>query len=177
MMYGNWGDFCAQVRAVFQERTVPGIVGSCVVMSRAFAKDIGGWDPRVQAADWDLYLRLCQRAEERRDVAPPAVTGAVYVHHYVQATRRGERAPFTCTHPRVTVQEKWGEAAIRRWFFDPPLLAPPRLRSEPAAYVSARAGRIGKDVRRTIGDIKMLARGFPGPDDLLAAVARARMDN
>jgi glycosyltransferase involved in cell wall biosynthesis len=172
MMYGNWGDFCAQVRTAFQDRTVPGIVGSCVVMRRAFAEDIGGWDPRVQAADWDLYLRLCQRAEERRDVALPAVAGSVYIHHYVQATRRGERTPFTCTHPTLTVQEKWGEAAIRRWFFDPPLLAPARFMGAPASYLRARALRFGKDVRRTVGSIKVLARGFPGAEDLLAAVAR-----
>jgi glycosyltransferase involved in cell wall biosynthesis len=175
MMYGRWSDFCAQVHAAFRGQTVPGIVGSCVVMSRAFANQIGGWDPRVQAADWDLYLRLAQRAGEQGDVAPPMVAGWVYVHHYVQATRRGERAPFTCTHPRLTVQEKWGEAAIRRWFFDPPLLAPPRLREAPAAYLGVRARRFGKDVRRTIGDLRMLGRGFPSPDGLLAAVARERV--
>jgi len=174
-MYGDWPQFCGAVGAAFSGRSVPGIVGSCVVMSRAFAERIGGWDPRVQAADWDLYLRLRQHAEEQGDVAPPAVAGWVYVHHYVQATRRGERAPFTCTHPRLTVQEKWGEAAIRRWFFDPPLLVPPRFRSAPAAYLSARALRLGKDLRRSLGAIRLLARGFPGAEDLLAAVARERM--
>jgi hypothetical protein len=172
MMYGNWGHFCAQVRIAFQDRTVPGIVGSCVVMRRAFAEDIGGWDPRVQAADWDLYLRLCQRAQERKDAALPAVAGSVYIHHYVQATRRGERTPFTCTHPTLTVQEKWGEAAIRRWFFDPPLLAPARFMGAPASYLRARALRFEKDVRRTVGAVKVRVCGFPGAEDLLAAVAR-----
>jgi GT2 family glycosyltransferase len=175
MMYGTWEDFCAQVRTAFQDRMVPGIVGSCVVMSRVFANEIGGWDPRVQAADWDLFLRLRQRAEERGDIRPPMIAGGVYLHHYVQATRRGERAPFTCAHPRLAVQEKWGETAIRRWFFDPPLLAPPRLRTEPAAYLNVRARRIGKDLRRTIGDIRLCARGLPGPEELRAAVARERM--
>jgi hypothetical protein len=70
------------------------------------------------------------------------------------------------------VQEKWGEAAIRRWFFDPPLLAPARFMGAPASYLRARALRFGKDVRRTVGSIKVLARGFPGAEDLLAAVAR-----
>lgn len=175
IMYGEWAGFCAQVRASFQDRLVSGIVGSCVVMPRAFANDIGGWDPRVQAADWDLFLRLRQRAEERADVAPPMIAGWVYVHHYVQATRRGERAPFTCTHPRVTVQGKWGEAAIRRWFFDPPLLAPPRFWAEPLAYAHLRARRIGKDLRRTVEHMTLLARGLPGSAELRAAVARERM--
>lgn len=174
LMYGDWQQFCDGMRAAFEGRTLPGIVGSCVVMSRSFANEIGGWDPRVQAADWDLYLRLRQRAEEQGDMVAPMIAGWVYVHHYVQATRRGERAPFTCTHPRVTVQEKWGEAGIRRWFFDAPLLAPPRLSREPATYLGVRARRIRKDIRRTVGDIGMLARGFPGPEEFLAVIARER---
>ncbi len=175
LMYGDWRQFCDEIRAAFEGRIFPGIVGSCVVMSRSFANEIGGWDPRVQAADWDLYLRLRQRAEEQGGMVAPMIAGWVYVHHYVQATRRGERAPFTCTHPRVTVQEKWGEAGIRRWFFDAALLAPPRLRNEPAAYLGARARRVAKDIRRTIGEIRMLTHGFPRPEELLAAVARERI--
>jgi len=129
MMYGDWGGFCQQVKAAFKDRLIPGIVGSCVLARRSFMEAIGGWDTRVQAADWDLYLRLCERAETVGDIRPPMIAGWVYVHHYVQATRRGERSPFTCSHPKLTVQEKWGEAAIRRWFFDPPLLvARPCLR-------------------------------------------------
>jgi glycosyltransferase involved in cell wall biosynthesis len=172
MMYGDWSRFCEEIRAAFKDRLVSGIVGSCVVMSRSFANQIGGWDPRVQAADWDLYLRLRQRAEEQGDVAPPMITGWVYVHHYVQATRRGERNPFTCTHPRLTVQEKWGDAGIRRWFFDPPLLAPARLRSAPASYLRARALRLGKDARRAVGAVKVLACGFPDAENLLSMVRR-----
>ncbi len=172
MMYGDWPRFCGEVRAAFADRVVSGIVGSCVVMSRSFANRIHGWDPRVQAADWDLYLRLRQRAEERRDLAPPMIAGWVYVHHYVQATRRGERAPFTCTHPRLTVQEKWGEAGIRRWFFDPPLLAPARLSDAPAAYLRARALRFGKDARRAVTALRLLVFGFPDAESLLGMVRR-----
>jgi hypothetical protein len=51
LMYGRWEDFCAPVGVAFEGRTVPGIVGSCVVMSRTFAGSVGGWEPRVQAAD------------------------------------------------------------------------------------------------------------------------------
>jgi glycosyltransferase involved in cell wall biosynthesis len=170
-MYGDWRRFCEQVGAGFAGRLVPGIVGSCVLASRVFLEQIGGWDPRVQAADWDLYLRLRERADAAGDVRPPMVAGWVYVHHSVQATRRGERAPFTCRHPKLTVQEKWGEAAIRGWFFDPPLLAPPRLRAAPAAYLRARSRRLGKDLDRTASTLRRLARGFPGPEALLAAVA------
>lgn len=172
-MYGDWNIFCQQVRAAFKDCLVSGIVGSCVVTRRAFMRAIGGWDTRVRAADWDLYLRLRERADAVGDVAPPMVIGAVYVHHYVQATRRGERSPFTCTHPSLTVQEKWGQSAIHRWFFEPAILADrPRLHRAPAEYLRARARRLGIDVRRAISRSAMLFRGLPDARELLARVGR-----
>ena len=173
MMYGDWEGFCQRITAAFKDRLVPGIVGSCVLTRRTFMKSIGGWDARVQAADWDLYLRLCERAEMVGDLRPPMIAGWIYVHHYVQATRRGERSPFTCSHPKLTVQEKWGEAAIRRWFFDPSLLvARPCLRRAPAAYLRTRVRRLGIDCRRGLALIGILFRGLPGAEDLLAKVGR-----
>jgi GT2 family glycosyltransferase len=173
MMYGEWNGFCQRVAADFKDRLVPGIVGSCVLSRRSFMETIGGWDARVQAADWDLYLRLCERAEALGDVRPPMIAGWIYVHHYVQATRRGERSPFTCIHPRLTVQEKWGEEAIRRWFFDPPLLVGrPRLLRAPGHYLRARATRFALDARRGIDHMRILFRGFPSAAELLAKVGR-----
>jgi GT2 family glycosyltransferase len=169
VMYGDWEGFCQGVRHAFGDRLVAGIVGSCVVARREFMRAIGGWDERVQAADWDLYLRLCERAETVGDVGPPMVAGWVYVHHYVQATRRGERSPFTCAHGRLGVQEKWGEAAIRRWFFDPSLLVErPSLRRAPLAYLRARTRRFAKDGGRAIAAVRMLFDGLPGAEELLA---------
>ncbi len=173
MMYGDWEAFCRRVRASYQDQLVSGIVGSCVVTRRAFMEAMGGWDSRVQAADWDLYLRLCERAETEGDIRPPMIAGWVYVHHYVQATRRGERTPFTCVHPRLTVQEKWGEGAIRRWFFDPPLLMErPRLHRAPAAYLRGRARRLAIDCRRALALVGILFHGLPRAEDLLSKVGR-----
>ncbi len=172
-MYGDWEIFCKEIGAAFRDRLISGIVGSCVVTRASFMREIGGWDVRVRAADWDLYLRLCERAEAVGDIAPPMVVGSVYVHHYVQATRRGERAPFTCTHPTLTVQKKWGQPAIQRWFFDPAILAErPCLHLSPADYLAARARRLGIDARRGISFISMLFRGFPDASELLAQVGR-----
>ena len=178
MMYGDWTIFCQQVKTAFKDRLVSGIVGSCVVARRSFMQAIGGWDIRVQAADWDLYLRLRERADAVGDVAPAMVVGCVYVHHYVQATRRGERAPFTCTHPTLAVQEKWGQPAIRRWFFDPGILADrPRLHRAPADYLRARARRLGIDARRGIVLLTILFRGLPDARELLAGVGRETARN
>ena len=173
MMYGDWEGFCQQVKVVFKDRLVSGIVGSCVVARRSFMEAIGGWDSRIQAADWDLYLRLRERAETIGDVGVPMMAGWVYVHHYVQATRRGERSPFTCSHPRLTVQEKWGEAALHRWFFDPPLLTErPTLRRDPAEYLRGRARRLAIDGRRGMALIGILFRGLPRAGELLTKVGR-----
>ncbi len=173
MMYGRWEHFCQEIRVTFEGRLISGVVGSCVVARRSFMEAIGSWDPRVQAADWDLYLRLHQHAGSRGDLAPPLIAGWIYVHHYVQATRRGERSAFTCSHPRLTVQEKWGEAVIRRWFFDPPLLVrrPPFHRA-PAEYLRVRARRLAKELRRAMTSINILCFGLPGPEDFLAMVGR-----
>jgi GT2 family glycosyltransferase len=170
-MYGDWEAFCQRVKVTFKDRLVTGIVGSCVVARRTFMQAIGGWDTRVRAADWDLYLRLCERAHRLGDIRPPMIAGWIYVHHYVQATRRGERIPFTCTHPTLTVQEKWGEAAIRRWFFDPPLLTErPMLHRAPADYFRDRAKRLAIDWRRGLALLGILVRGFPDAEELLAKV-------
>lgn len=173
-MYDDWDHFCRRVTDMFSDRLVPGIVGSCVVARRSFMQSIGGWDTRVQAADWDLYMRLRERADTIADTNAPMVAGWVYVHHYVQATRRGERASFTCTHPSLTVQEKWGHVALRRWFFDPDLLAErPRLHRAPGDYLRRRARRLARDGSRAVGLMRMLFRGLPTADELLA---KARPD-
>ena len=168
-MYGHWNAFCERVRMAFDCRLVSGIVGSCVVMRRRFMQAIGGWDGRVQAADWDLYMRLRERAESVSDVGPPMVVGSVYAHHYVQATRRSEGAIFTCAHPTLTVQEKWGQPAIRRWFFNPALLAErPTFRRAPADYLRRRVARLSIEARRGIRHVTILCRGLPEATELLA---------
>ena len=129
------------------------------------------WDEQVQAADWDLYLRLSERVDTVGDIRLPMVAGWVYIHHYVQATRRGERAPFTCTHPKLAVQEKWEETALRRLFFDPPLLlAPPKLHQTPVEYLLTRARRAVKDGHRALSLMHMRLFGFPGAKTLLNQV-------
>ncbi len=171
MMYGDWETFCRRMRGSFSDRLIPGIVGSCVVARRSFMQSIDGWDERVQAADWDLYLRLNKRVDTAGDIRSPMVVCGVYVHHYVQATRRGERAPFTCTHPKLTIQEKWEETALRSWFFNPPLLLPrPKLHRTPVTYLRTRARRAAIDGSRAMSLIHMWLFGFPGAEVLLNQV-------
>jgi len=172
MMYGTWEVFCERIRTQFADRLVPGIVGSCVVMRRSLMLALGGWDPRVLAADWDLYLRLNGHVRTPGELAPPMIAAWVYAHHYVQATRLAERATFTCTHPTLGVEEKWGGAAIAHSFFDPSLLSPrPRLHRAPLAYLRNRARRLVIEGSRAVALARIAVFGLPSPQALLAEVA------
>jgi GT2 family glycosyltransferase len=175
-MYGDWERFCAAVRERFRGCLVPGIGGNCVVGRRETFERLGRWDPRLQSGDWDLYLRLRQRAEARGDVRPAMVVGSAYVHHFVRATLDAERAPFTCTHPRLSLEEKWGRAAIQRWWSDPEQVAErPRLARSPAAYLRFRWSRLQRQGRRAALRLRAHLGGLPGPEDLLQALHAERV--
>jgi len=175
-MYGDWELFCATARERFKGCLVAGIGGNCVVGRRETFERLGGWDPRVQSGDWDLYLRLRQRAEARGDVRPAMVVGSAYVHHFVRATVREERAAFTCTHPRLSLEEKWGRTAIQRWWSDPEQVADrPRLGRTPAAYLRFRWSRLQRQSRRAALRVRAHFGGLPGPERLLQALRAERL--
>ena len=86
---------------------------------------------------------------------------------------RSSHAPFTCAHPILGVQEKWGQPAITRWFFDPWILAErPRLRRAPVDFLWARTRRLGIDARRGAALFRMLFRGLPDASELVTRVGR-----
>lgn len=170
-MYGDWEVFCTAVRARFRGTLVPGIGGNCVICRRESFERLGGWDPRVQSGDWDLYLRLRQRAELQGDVRPAVVVGSAYVHHFVRATAGGERAAFTCTHPRLSLEEKWGRAAIQRWWSDSEQVTDrPCFTRSPGAYLRFRWGRLQRQGRRAVLRLRAHLGVLPGPEDLLQAL-------
>jgi hypothetical protein len=78
---------------------------------------IGFLDERVQSADWDLYYTLRKREDQLGDVRRCKIYGGCYVHHFIRATVKGKREPFACTHPRVSIHEKWSpEEQERLWY-------------------------------------------------------------
>jgi GT2 family glycosyltransferase len=106
-MYGDWEEFCGEIQRSFGGLTFDGLHGACVMMRRSLIDRIGYLDERLQAADWDLYFTLRKREEEKRDVRRYMMVGGAYVHHFVRATMKGRREPFACTHPRLSIDEKW----------------------------------------------------------------------
>jgi len=116
-MYGDWERFCGEVCRYFSEKRFDGLNGSCVMAKRTMFEKIGLLDERVQAADFDLYYTLRKREDEVGDVRRCMIIGGCYVHHFMRVTAKGKREPFVCTHPRVSIDEKWSrEEQARLWY-------------------------------------------------------------
>lgn len=142
-MYGDWESFCEEIRTAFSGRLLDGIVGSCVMIRRRAYEAIGRLDERIQAADWDLYYTLRKREETEKDVRRCMVVGGVFVHHFIRATMKGKREPFACTHPRLSIDEKWSKEEQARLWCKPEEFAE---RGDGIGEMLAR--RLGKPVRK-----------------------------
>ncbi len=152
-MYGDWEAFCREIQRAFGGLLFDGLHGACVMMRRSVIDRIGYLDERLQAADWDLYFTLRKREEEKRDVRRYMMVGGGYVHHFVRATVKGRREPFACTHPRLSIDEKWTSDDQRRLTF--------RSGAGPATNESAMSA-IPRRVR------KLLSKGSRQVDSVLA---------
>lgn len=108
-MYGNWEAFCKNRQQQFAGQIKEGFVGNTVVMQRRVIEKIGLWDERVQAADFDLYLRTKQRAEQMGDIKPVHLLLDVFNHHYIRLTAKGKYPPFQDRHNLIALEDKWPE--------------------------------------------------------------------
>lgn len=117
VMYGQWENFCREIHNAFYQKLFEGIIGSCVMVRRSLLDTIGLLDERIQSADWDLYYKIRKREEEVGDVHRVMIAGWVYIHHFIRATIKGRPEPFSCKHPRLTIDEKWTrEEQARLWY-------------------------------------------------------------
>ncbi|MBU0655714.1 MAG: glycosyltransferase [Gammaproteobacteria bacterium] len=109
-MYGDWETFCQTRQQKFAGQIKEGFVGNSVVMNRQAIEKIGLWDERLQAADFDLYLRSKQRAEQMGDMKPIHLLLDVYNHHYIRLTAKSKYPPFADRANLVNLDNKWSEA-------------------------------------------------------------------
>lgn len=108
-MYGNWQRFCEGRRRNFKYQIKPGFVGNTVLIHRRALDKIGLWDERIQAADFDLYLRTLQRAKEVGDIKPMHIALDVFVHHYIRITLKAGYPPFADRDNLIDLDAKWPE--------------------------------------------------------------------
>ena len=113
LMYPNWERFCAARYKQFKLQIKEGFVGNTVIMKKSALAKIGTFDPRIQGADFDLYLRTKQRSLEHHDMQPMAVCLDVFNHHYIRLTLKTNnllknRPPkFVDQDNLISLADKW----------------------------------------------------------------------
>lgn len=112
LMYPNWPSFCAERQARLKGEVLLGFVGNTVMMRRAAIEKIGPWDERIQAADFDLYLRTAVRAREVGDIKPMHIALDCFVHHYIRLTLKGGYPPFADKDQLIPLEQKWSAADL-----------------------------------------------------------------
>lgn len=111
-MYPDWAGFCRDRQQRFEGQTLQGFVGNTVMIRRSALGKIGLWDERIQAADFDLYLRTATRARDHGDIRPMHIVLDCFVHHYIRLTMKGGYPPFADRDRLMALEEKWGETDL-----------------------------------------------------------------
>ncbi len=149
-MYGEWEKFCRVVYEMYHPRIMEGIAGNCVFLKRSAFEKMGFLDERIQSADWDLYLNTKKRALELRDVHRVMTVCWAYVHHFIRTTLKSNPEPFACTHPKLSIEEKWGKEVIQQfWPFPHAVRERPSFYKEPINYGKYKWEKISNRKERT----------------------------
>ena len=113
LMYPNWNEFSENRLKHFRYKTLEGFVGNTVMLTRRAVDLIGLWDERIQAADFDLYLRSKKRAQLYGDMKPMHVALDVFVHHYIRLTMGDGYPPFVDQNQLISLEDKWSEQDLQ----------------------------------------------------------------
>lgn len=110
LMYGNWERFCQTRQVKFGSQTIQDFSGSCVLVTRSGMNKLGGgWDTRVQSADFDMYMQVLKRSQTHGDVRPMQLALGVYFHHFAKLTLRSRYyLPFADAAALISIEDKWG---------------------------------------------------------------------
>jgi len=144
-MYGDWDEFCAEVKRSFSATRYEGMIGSCVMVRRTLFDKIGLLDERIQAADWDLYYTVRKREMEVGDVHRCMIVGGSYVHHFMRATGKAKPEPFSCCHPRLAIDDKWTMQEQMSFWCKPYELLPAR---SPHSFIQVIRRRLGRTIEK-----------------------------
>ncbi|MBF0282148.1 MAG: glycosyltransferase [Zetaproteobacteria bacterium] len=143
MPFEQW---CEKQYQEHYPRVYMGVCGSAVFTSRN-AWDIlyqhdgmQGWDVQMEGSDWDLHMRITQRAIECGDIRPPHIIPWALHHHFSRVTFRSTPEPRICDHRHMGIQEKWSEHQLAQF-------GPKQLQEAPSIKQQLR--RILKSLRIT----------------------------
>ncbi|MEI7436302.1 MAG: glycosyltransferase [bacterium] len=107
LMYDDWAGFTKRRYLKFNHQIKKGFVGNTVVIHKRALSKIGLWDDRIQAADFDLYLRTMNRAMTVGDVKPMHVCLDSFVHHYIRLTASVKCPAFADQCNLIALADKW----------------------------------------------------------------------
>jgi GT2 family glycosyltransferase len=172
LMYGDWERFCSEIYQFFYPRVFEGILGPCVVVKRTLLNKIGLLDEKVQASDWDLYYRIHKREKKVGDVHRVMVVGSSYVHHFIRATVKSRPEPFACTHPRLSIDEKWPRDEQAKLWYKPWDFAPYQPQKHP--IIKKVSSRLRKTYNKISHEIMRLPiyQWMPSDPDRVVALYR-----
>lgn len=109
LMYGNWEKFCALRDQRFHNQVKEGFVGHSVFCTRRALDLIGLWDEKLQAADFDIYMRSKKRNLEFGDMKPCQIALNIFNHHYIRLTVKSKPIPFADAANIIKFEDKWSE--------------------------------------------------------------------
>ena len=119
-MYGNFNELAQRIQKKYENIHYQGIMGHCHLLKRKTFDQLGGLDPRIQTADWDLFLTIESMKREGIFRESSMIFGGSYVHHFIRLTDRNiKRVPPVCSHPpHIPLEEKWEKKEIQElWPF------------------------------------------------------------
>jgi hypothetical protein len=67
------------------------------------------WDEKLQAADFDIYMRSKKRNLEFGDIKPCHIALNIFNHHYIRLTVRSKPTPFADAANIIKFEDKWNE--------------------------------------------------------------------
>lgn len=110
LMYGNWEKFTKARDQQFHNVVKEGFVGHSVFCTKKAIDLIGLWDEKLQAADFDIYMRSKKRNIEFGDIKPCHIALNIFNHHYIRLTVRSKPVPFADAANIIKFEDKWTEA-------------------------------------------------------------------
>lgn len=113
-MYGSWEQFSSRRWNTYSTDCVPGFVGNSIVMKEHVPGLVGLWDERIQAADFDLYIRVKARFLSHGDIKPIMICRGVFHHHFIRLTVKASPAPFADRANMIRLEEKYDPDYIRQ---------------------------------------------------------------
>ena len=114
-MYGDFNHIAERIQKKYEGVLYSVIMGHCHLLKRETFEVLGGLDPRIQSADWDLYLTVEKEKRMGNFDKSPMILGGSYVHHFIRLTDSYvKRTPPVCNHlPHLKLEEKWKKKEIQ----------------------------------------------------------------